>query len=549
MTKTADVVILGSGAGGAAVAYGLARAGVQVLVLEAGPRYDYLEDYRLHRNDWERTGFPEKVPTAGRQTYAPLQPLESRWDDLRSWNRIRGRGNPGPQRSAGGGYQHTVGVGGSTLYFTGEYHRLNPASMQMHSRFGVAADWPVSYEELESFYVEAEHLVGTSGSDSDHRRPRSKPYPLPPLPLSHASKILGKGFAQRGLRYEHNPLAVLSRAYDARPPCNFCGNCNRGCPRGDKGSADLTFMRHAEATSRCEVLTGAQVTRLVRGAGDRVSQVIYRDPEGVERAVDASVVIAACGAVETPRLLLNSGVGTDSGQVGRHFMETLSWTSIGVHPRPLGSHRGHPADGICWDFNDPQPMDGIIGGFRLGPDVAESNLVGPINYAARVVGDFGLAHKRAMRATFGQALGVGAIGESLPDPRSFVDLDPQEKDRHGMPKARIHSFLAERELERLSAMAKTCRSVLEASGVGELIEESGSYDAFGASHVFGTCRMGRDAENSVVDPFGRVHGLRNLFIADGSVFPSSGGGESPSLTIAALALRTAAYIQREKSSL
>lgn len=139
---------------------------------------------------------------------------------------------------------------------------------------------------------------------------------------------------------------------------------------------------------------------------------------------------------------------------------------------------------------------------------------------------------------------MGAIGENLPSPRAFIDLDPETRDRNGQPLARIHSHLEDTEFERRAFMAKTARAILEASGVGERIEEFGSYDSFRSTHVFGTCRMGDDAESSVVDRFGKSHRWRNLFIADASVFPSSGGGESPSLTIEALALRTAEHVVR-----
>jgi choline dehydrogenase-like flavoprotein len=174
--------------------------------------------------------------------------------------------------------------------------------------------------------------------------------------------------------------------------------------------------------------------------------------------------------------------------------------------------------------------------------VAEAELVGPINYARRLVGGWGRSHKEKMRATFGRVLTVGAIGESLPNPRSYIDLDPDQTDSMGMPLARIHSYLDESELKRLAFMVKTSREILLASGVKELVEEYGTYDFFSSTHVFGTCRMGSGPEESVVDPGCRSHRWRNLFIVDASVFPSSGGGEAPSLTIEAIALRAAKHM-------
>src|SRR5690606_38375700 len=148
---------------------------------------------------------------------------------------------------------------------------------------------------------------------------------------------------------------------------------------------------------------------------------------------------------------------------------------------------------------------------------------GPIAYATRAIGGWGAAHKNAMRTSFGRLLSVSAIGESLPNEGSYVDLDPNERDEAGDPIARIHSHLPDSELRRLRFMATRCREILRESGVRERVEEFGTWDFFSATHVFGTCRMGIRDDESVVDPTGRAHRLRNLYIADASVFPSSGG--------------------------
>ncbi len=543
-----DVVIIGSGAGGGACLWALARRNVRVLLLEAGPAYDYRKDYRLHLAEWETTGFPDKVSVKGRQTFAPMQALDAQRDDLRSWNHLTGQRNRTSTRQPYA-YHHVVGLGGSTLHYTGEAHRMHPDAMQMQTRFGVAADWPVSYSELEPYYQQAERITGVAGPEHDPVRWRSRPYPLPPHPFNYSSQPLKRGCDALGLDLVPNALAILSRPYDGRPGCNQCNNCNRGCPRGDKGSVDVTFIRQARRYSNCTVRTGATVIGIEAGDGDRISAVHYLDDSGAQTRIAARAVVIACGAVETPRLLLNSsgphspdGLANESGQVGRHFMETMAWYSSGLHADALGSHRGIPSDSICWDYNAPDAIEGVIGGCRFSSGIAEAELVGPINYARRVVGGWGREHKRRMRETFGHVLSVGALGESLPDEETCIDLDPQARDPHGLPRARIHSHLDEMAVRRLAFMAKTCRAILTAAGVDSLFEEYGTYDYFSATHVFGTCRMGTDPDSSVVDPFGRSHRWKNLFIADASVFPSSGGGEAPSLTIQALALRTGEHI-------
>jgi choline dehydrogenase-like flavoprotein len=544
-----DIIVIGSGAGGGAVAWGLARHGFTVLVLEAGPAYDPFTDYLLDKPEWEQQAFPDRAKHKSRYTYGPMQKLEDRWSSLRSWNHIYGHLNRTDHRVPLG-YRHMRGVGGTTLVFAAEAHRLHPESMKMKSRFGVAADWPLDYDELEPYYTEAERIIGVAGPAGDARRFRSAPYPLPAHPLSYASSKISEGCRGLGLTLSSNPVAILSAPYDGRPRCNYCANCSRGCPLTDKGSTDVTFVRKAVASGSCTVKADCQVVRLGAGPSDRVTGVEYVDGEGRTHAVSGGAVVVSCGTIETPRLLLASanrhapeGPGNESGHVGRHFMETISWGSSGLYPEPLGSHRGLPSDSICWDYDAPDAIPGVIGGCRFSVATAEADFHGPINYAHRVVPGWGREHKREMRRVFGSVLTIAGIGESLPNEKTFVDLDPEEKDALGIPLARIHSFVDEMALDRTTFMMEKGRAILMASGVEKIFEEYGNYDYFNAPHVFGTCRMGDVPQESVVNAFGRSHRWRNLFVADTSVFPSSGGGESPSLTAEALAIRTADYIR------
>ena len=492
MEKSYDVVVIGSGAGGGAAAWACAEAGLAVLVLEAGPRFDPSRDYLLHTPDWELHAFPERPGSRGKHSYGPMQRLDPRRRHLRSWNHVHGFLNKEKVRQVYA-YHHVQGVGGSTLHFTGEAHRLHQDSLRMATRFGVAADWPLVYQDLEPYYLKAETLIGVAGPDHSPGRPRSRPYPLPPHRLSYASQVAAKGFKRLGLTLLPNARAALSQGYDGRPPCNYCANCQRGCPLGDKGSVDVTFVPKAKATGHCEVRSGCRAVHIEAGKDDRIGSVVYTDPGGVQRSVRTRILVLACGAVETPRLLLAcqgrhgpDGLANESGLVGRNFLETLSYTIGGLHPLPLGSWRGLPSDAICWDFNAPDAIPGVIGGCRFTADTPSTDLVGPVEYAERVVAGWGRAHKRAMKDQFGRMLFIHSIGEFLPNRGSYIALDPERKGAAGLPLARIHSHLEEGDLGRLDFMARKCREILQAAGVEKPLEATSSYDFFSASHVFGT---------------------------------------------------------------
>ncbi|MEH6628072.1 MAG: GMC family oxidoreductase [Motiliproteus sp.] len=545
-----DVVIVGAGAGGSAAAWSLSKSGLRVLILESGPFYDPSRDYQTNTQQWEHNSFPHKSPGPAPYSFAPMQRLNPKWQHLRSWDKVRGLMTGNQQRRFGWRYHHVRGVGGSTLAFSGEAHRMNPDGMNMLSRYGVAADWPVSYDDLAPYYQQAEYQMGVSGPAKLALSQQPSNY-LPAHKISYATSKLAQGCEKLGWEWQANPVAILSKSREGRPACNYCGQCNRGCPRRDKGSADLAFINPAMTTGRCRIKTGCQVRRILTGKNDRVRAVEYTDESQQLHTLKTSILILAAGAVQTPRLLLLSnssaspeGLANESGQVGRNFMETLFWNSCALHPERLDSFRGVPSDGICWDFSNAQKTDDYIGGFRLSSGTLEAELGGPIAYATRLVPGWGAPHKEMMKNYYGHALCVGAVGESLPDDRSYIDLDPEKKDAQGDPVPRIHSHLADMELRRLAAMAKRCRKLLVAAGADTLLEEYGSYDVFSATHVFGTCRMGTDPEHSVTNAFGQSHRWNNLFIADASLFPSSGSGESPSLTIAALAIRQSHYIQQ-----
>ncbi|MFC3615471.1 GMC oxidoreductase [Lutimaribacter marinistellae] len=533
-----DAVVIGSGAGGAAAAWRMAEKGLNVLLLEAGPRFDPAIDYPLTNPDWERHDFPTKPGSRAEILFGDLGPIPHDTEVPRSFNAVWGALSYGDRRQVGGrGIHHVQGIGGTTLRYVGEAHRFHPDTFALRRLTGHGVDWPFGLEELAPYYALCEHLIGVAGADPH--------LPLPPHPLSPGAARLGRAATMLGLGWQANTRAALGAPYDDRPACNYCANCSRGCPLGDKGSADVTFLRHAAGTGRLTVRADTPVVRLIPAAGRRIAAVEAL-VQGRLRRIETPILMLCAGAVQTPRLLLASastdypeGVANGSGQVGRNFMETLSWSAAGLAPGLRNSHMGLPADAVCNDFLAPLSRADGTGGFKLSHATQEIGLVGPISYGTRLITGFGSVFQSDLRDAFGSALAVGAVGEVVPDDRSRITLSQDQNDAMGVALPVVSSVLTGDSLKRLSAMAQEGRTLLRAAGVTTILEETSVADRFSSTHLAGTCRMSSDAQTGVVDPHCRSHEIDNLFIADASVFPSSGGGAAPSLTIHALAVRAA----------
>lgn len=542
-----DVCIVGSGAAGSVMAYALGRAGFSVLVLEAGPRFDPAH-YDMHQPDWELRPVVFE-PTAAersksRYSTGPSEVLDPSYQHLRSWTEADGVLITSGHRVAP--RVHRVkGVGGTTLHYQGEAHRFSPYGFQSASQLGYAQDWPLTYDALAPYYDEVERLLGVAG---DHRNPFKAPrgpFPNPPHALSCASLTVKRGFDRLGLHLHPNSLAILSRPTDDRMACVYCNGCSRGCMTRAKSSADVAVLPKAEATGRVTVRPNCAVFRVTLNAQGRADGVLYFDHEKREHRVDAKSVVLAAGALETPRLLLNSssrlfpdGLANRSGAVGRYFMETLYHTTTALFREPLHSYQGLQIDSRAWDDNRSTSTRGFAGGVVLG--VSASSLLGPVTYALAVAKGWGATHKAFMRQYFGHAVTVFANGEQLPHADNRVELDSDVKDFYGLPVAKITTRLRENDVRMLSFMRERCRAVADAAGAERIIGDESAYDISSITHMGGTCRMGSDPTTSVVDAFGQTHDVPNLYVVDSSCFVTQGGGDSPSLTIQALALRAAA---------
>lgn len=507
--ETVDAVVIGTGAGGAPLMASLAKAGLKVVALEAGRHWQPPKDFATDEPAQSPLFWTDERLSAGRD------PVHF------------GNNNSG------------IGVGGSTLHFTAYVPRAQPDDFELYRHFGAGRDWPISYDDLEPYYEAAEQFIGVSGPahypwGGVHR----KPYPLPPLPINGAGQLMQRGCERLGIRTSAAPNAALSQPYyqegvGQRNACTNRGFCQAGCNNGAKGSMDVTYIPYA-LHHGAEVRANSFVTGFEKNEHGRISGVIYHR-NGVEERQKCRYVFLCAGAVESPRLLLINDMANSSGQVGKNFMAHTGMQLWGQFDEAVYPHKGIPGAIISEDMHRPGDAD-FAGGYLL-----QSIGVMPVTYAsqtARARGFWGEQMRQYMRG-YNHAAGINILGDCLPYDRNFLELS-DEKDTRGLPKPRIHFSFGENE-QRLTAHAeKWMRKVWEEAGAKDIWTYNRS------AHIIGTCRMGTDARDAVVNSNCQSFDLPNLYICDNSVFPSALSA-NPALTIMALSLRTAALFLEQKN--
>jgi len=515
----ADVIVIGTGAGGGVIAKELAEAGLELIVLEAGKRYDPYKDYPTQAMDFEvRAG----------NVFAP--------EDARRDQYTSGGIRPFL-------YCRVKGVGGATLHYHAMSPRLHESDFRVRSEDGVADNWPISYADLEPYYTKVEYELGVSGPDGDAANPfappRSRPFPTPAHPLNLASCLIKGGADKLGLHLVREPLAIPTRDWNGRPACINAGTCRLGCKIAAKSSIDVTYIPRAEKTGKVQIRTESMARRIKTGPDGTARSVIYFDREGREKEIFARVIVVAGNAVETPRLLFLSasrlfpdGLANSSGLVGKRFTEHLSVFAHGVFPERLDPWRGVPTGGIIQDFYATNARNSFVRGWTIS---VENDNQWPLATARSVPG-WGAEHKLRVKELFGHMVGLATDGEQLPDERNQVRLDPSVKDIYGLPVPLLINNHGKNDMAMVGAMSSKLMEILEAAGATEV--HVGDIIPGNSSHYLGTCRMGVDPRTSVVDPWCRAHDVPNLFIGDGSVFVTVGAA-NPALTISALAARTA----------
>ncbi|GAJ28922.1 GMC family oxidoreductase [Acidomonas methanolica] len=493
LTDPVDVLVIGTGAGGAPVLAELARAGLKVVALEAGPRFT-ARDYT-----------PDEITAA---TFY--------------WREERLSAGETPQ--AFGGNNSGFGVGGSMLHYGAFMPRIDARDFHLFSETGQGVDWPFGRDTLLPYMERVEEEIGVSGPMPYPWEPTRRFTDAPP-PRNAAAEAMLRGCAALGIRASDGPAALITRARNGRGACVNCGACHQGCRNGAKSGVDNSFLRRAEQDG-AEIRPGCFAHGIETNAAGRVTGVVYRH-EGVDYRQACGTLILAAGAVETARLLLHTGLANRSGQVGRNYMAHVSTQVWGRLPEETRPNKGYPSLAITEEMMRPADAD-FVGGYLI-----QSLGMMPLTWATNVARGRGLWGPDLTRALAGynHAVGLGAHGDCLPHDGNRVTLS-DEPGMASVPKPLISFSYGANERAMHAHAERTLRAILAAAGAEDIWAMPRD------AHMIGTCRMGNDPESSVVDPFGRSHDIENLWICDHSVFPSATAA-NPALAIMALSLRMA----------
>ena len=537
-----DFAVIGSGSAGGILAKELSTAGFTVVVLEQGPyrkASDFTHDElsvlvraELHGGNNDIHG----------QTF---RDDESKTADLPHTPPVR--------------YARTVG--GSSVHFTANFWRLRPVDFRERSLLGPIsgtnfADWPITYEELEPYYTKVDWEIGVSGAPGPFDAPRSKPFPMPPMPIKSSGVLLERGAAKLGLHAQPEPHAILSQPHNGRAACTSCGYCMWfGCEVGAKSSTLAAMIPLAEASGNCEIRPLSVVIRIDTDEQDRANQVVYLDAEGNEQAQKAKAVVLSANGAESARLLLMSasaqhpdGLANSSGFVGRNLMHNAHSLVNSVFEHPLNDYKGVQVSRIIHDFYDSDETRGFYGGG--GIDARPLWSTTPILHALEGrdpgVPRWGKAFKDTMAHDFMRQMSIVASTTSLALDSNNITLDPESKDAWGRPAIRETYRDHPDDLAIAAFLEDRCAELADAAGATKAWR-FGIHPTTGGEHLLGTCRMGDDPKTSVVDNKHRSHDMPNLFICDGSSMVTSGRGQ-PTMTIMALAFRAADHIKAAASA-
>ena len=511
-----DFVIVGTGAGGGTLAALLAEQGFSVVAFDAGPYFRPLEDFASDETEQNKLY----------------------WNDAR----VVDGANPIQM----GGKNSGKSVGGSTVHYAMVSLRFRPDWFKARTSLGYGADWPISWQEMWHYYGEAERQINISGPLTYPWGPKRQRYPYRAHELNDAGKLLAKGCEAIGIKWTETPLATLSAPHAGpegkSPPCAYRGFCRFGCTTNAKRSALTVWIPRALAAG-AEIRDLAMVGRIETGPGGRATGVHYHREGGWHFQRARNVVVAGY-AVETPRLLLASanqefpdGLANSSGLVGKNLMTQSNQAYWGRMEQPVRWYKGPPSLAITehWNYDDNKDFHGGYCWMGQGPL--------PNEWAAVQTGARGLWGVKLRNAMldYNHMIGVKMVGEMLPNEKNRVTL-ADDVDQYGLRVAKITYAWGENDKALIKHAIEQMGRSIDAIGAKDMFAQEDD-----TNHLGGTARMGDDPRTSVVNVDCRSWDIPNLWVCDGSVFPTV-GGVNPALTIQTIAVRTADRIRKLSAS-
>lgn len=524
----ADVIVIGSGALGANAAYQLALAGKSVIMLEAGPalpRWKALDNYHniAAKRNW-CAPYPN-VPWA-------LNPYTPGYIDAHC--------DPD--------FQYVTSflrvVGGSTRHWASACWRLLPNDFKLKSVYGVGRDWPISYDDLEPWYVAAEREIGVVGADeedqSGHDRgpypPRSAPYPMPPEAKPYMVQRMQSRLGPLGYQVTHEPHGRASRPYDGRPACEGNNMCEPACPIGAMYSGDVHVNK--AVAKGVKLMPECVAFKLVKGEKNRIVEVHYRKPDKSDHVLKAKVFVVAAHGLETPKLLLMSDVANSSDQVGRNLMDHTGLSLNFLADEPLWTGRGSVQHACIVNRRD-EPSRAVHSAIRY----SFRNLVPNMDVTPGLLakGLMGKALEDAIRDQGSRFMNISTMSETLPEPTNRIQPNPAFTDSIGLPGMRVDYHLNAYVRGMRNLASHDFANFMGAFNAEMLSPPTGWRNQF---HIMGTVLMGDDPKDSVVDKHCRTHDHENLYLCTTGVMPSS-ATVNPTLTGVALSIRAARQIATE----
>jgi choline dehydrogenase-like flavoprotein len=552
-----DVIVVGSGASGGVAAYALASKGLKVLCLEAGRMIEPHKDFHTHK-------YPFKWPYRGDGKpgkYGKL-PQGMEWK-INEWTEnLYTVPQDDPYALAPGAkftWTRLRAVGGRTLVWGRESGRFGPLDFKPKSlQDGFGEDWPITYEDLAPYYDKVETLIGVAGGGEDvYNSPANKNI-LPAFRPRCGEWLIKKGAAKLGIKTVAFPLAVLSKPYDNRPACHYCGACNFGCDTASRFSTLEVLFPKLQKMKNFTLRTNAAVHRVLldRSTGKARGVSFIDTTNKLEYEAYGKTVVLGASMVESIRILLNSrtsefpqGLANSSGTLGRYLMEHVAFNAIqGYFPQLMGQSStnddGPGANSLYIPrYNFGKKNDKFLRGYRFTFYTGCGMGPGP---GAHLPG-FGSAYKKRIKELYPAGVSIDGYGEGLPFDWNFVEIDPEGlKDRYGIPQVRFHTNAEyDHAFAMRDEMYGQMEEILKASGAEVLpYEKKNPYPLGSVTHEAGGARMGDDPKISVLDKWNSCHDIKNLLVVDAACFTSH-PEKSVTLTIMALALRASEHLAEE----